>query len=140
MMMNPMMPGLLSRPPMPPQQPAAPPVPSYLQHLAQQIRTGNHAALAQLALHQNHEEAYNVFLTLLDCLYSTSLNTKDLNGRTPFHYVALAGNQQLFLSFHSFGADPTIPDVEGKTPFMIMQDRLGYELDERFSQVAQTVC
>eukprot|EP01102_Stenamoeba_stenopodia_P012294 TRINITY_DN3860_c0_g1_i1.p1 TRINITY_DN3860_c0_g1~~TRINITY_DN3860_c0_g1_i1.p1 ORF type:complete len:887 (+),score=199.51 TRINITY_DN3860_c0_g1_i1:258-2663(+) len=104
-----------------------------IQALYLSIRNGHPTALHELAKLPNHDDVYRTFVSCLDCLYVKNLNHRDEFGCTPLHYCARAKNQQLYVCLHSLGADPTIKDCTGKTPFNLMEEALGYELDEQYS-------
>lgn len=109
-----------------------------MQAILSLIQNGFPTALHELARFPNHDEACRAFFSSLDLLYPSHLYALDQYGSTPLHVAAQAGNYNLYVAFHSFGADPTLKDSFGLTPWDIIT-RLGIRLDDQFSRPAQII-
>jgi len=102
--------------------------------IKQIIKTGAcPTALHELARQPNHEEAVKAFESSLDYLFPFHINLQDQFGSTPLHHAARAGNVALFEKLHSFGANPTVVDSFGLTPFQVLL-HCGIKLEEKFSR------
>ena len=65
-----------------------------------------------------------IVMTRQDFL-KNGLNYQDSDGNTPLHILAVNGNVQLYNHFISLGAVPTVLNLKGETPHMIMSKVYG---------------
>eukprot|EP01101_Sappina_pedata_P012263 TRINITY_DN8395_c0_g1_i1.p1 TRINITY_DN8395_c0_g1~~TRINITY_DN8395_c0_g1_i1.p1 ORF type:complete len:434 (-),score=117.37 TRINITY_DN8395_c0_g1_i1:70-1371(-) len=81
-----------------------------------------------------NKDATQVWKICMLHLIPELLNQRDEYGNTPFHIAAHNINQQLFFGMHTEGADPTIPNDQGLTPYQIICQRSGFEVNDEYSR------
>eukprot|EP01103_Thecamoeba_quadrilineata_P016383 TRINITY_DN5463_c0_g1_i1.p1 TRINITY_DN5463_c0_g1~~TRINITY_DN5463_c0_g1_i1.p1 ORF type:complete len:1264 (-),score=264.59 TRINITY_DN5463_c0_g1_i1:43-3834(-) len=105
-----------------------------LEDLYQGFLDGKPSALHEVAKLPNHQDALNLFVSCRPLVCFEHLNSLDETGCSPLHHAANSNNLRLFRQMHVLGADPTLKNAAGLSPYSILSKKSSQPVDPVLSQ------